>query len=196
MNETGIAQVMNWISENVDVIKLLFAVLGGAFALYQWRIQIVQRRAEKVKELICKVRDDPDIAEIMDVIDWDEGIEYDGKFFVNRNCPKEALTKISADDLFQKIDKTLSHFSFICYLRANRTLTKKDMVIFEYGLRRLADNPHIGNYLYSLHHWSNSLNVPCSFGYLITYAIRKGYFSKDFKSIASENYENYLKLSE
>lgn len=195
MNETGI-KVINWISENVELIKLVFAVLGGWFALYQWRIQIKQKRAEKVKELICKVRDDADIASVMDVIDWDEGIEYNGKFYVNPKCTKDALKTISADDLFQKVDKTLSHFSYICYLRANRTLTKEDMVIFEYELRRLVDNPHICNYLYSLYHWSISLHVACSFGYLIQYAIQKAYLTKDFKSIDSENYKCLLEISE
>lgn len=182
-------------SENmIDVIKLMFAIIGGFFALRQWNTQIKHKRAEIVKELITKVRDDNDISSIMDVIDWDEGIRYNGKFSVNPNYPKESLKKISDDELFRKIDKTLSHYSYICYLKANKTLTKKELSVFEYKLRRIADNEHTSNYLYSLYHWSKRLNVECSFCYLIQYFLDQGYFTKDFKDLHSSKYTCYLKL--
>jgi hypothetical protein len=103
----------------------------------------------------------------MDVIDWDEGILYNGKFSINPDYPKETLKGLDADDLFKKIDKTLAHFSYICYLESNKTLTNEDMYPFEYQLRRLADNRHVSNYLFSLYHWSTYLSVKCSFEYLI-----------------------------
>ena len=195
MRDTGFFQeIISLICDNMEIIKLLFAVIGGFFALRQWNTQIKHKRAETVKELITKVRDDADIASIMDVIDWNEGIQYDGKFSVNPDYPKEALKKISNDELFKKIDKTLSHFSYICYLKANKTLTKKDMSVFEYELRRIADNRHTGNYLYSIYHWSKTLNVECSFCYLIQYSLEKGYLAKDFKKRNSKKYTCYLRI--
>ncbi len=187
-----IKQVLSFLSEYADVFTLIFAIIGGFFALKQWRTQIKHKRAEIVKELICKVRDDKDISSIMDIIDWDEGILYDGKFMVNPNYPKDALKGVSDDDLFKKVDKTLSHFSYICYLRSNRALTKKDISVFEYGLRRIADNPHISNYLYSLYHWSKYLGVNCSFYYLIQYSIKKGYLEESFKNKITEHYHCFL----
>ena len=55
------------------------------------------------------------------------------------------------------------------------------MRFFEYELRRLVDNPHIRNYLYSLYHWSKSLGVKTSFLYVIEYGLKKGYLDKSFK---------------
>lgn len=172
----------------INMLTFFAVVIGGFFALNQWKTQVKHKRDEIVKELICKVRDDEDISSIMDVIDWDEGILYNGKFSINPDYPKETLKGLDADDLFKKIDKTLAHFSYICYLESNKTLTNKDMYPFEYQLRRLADNRHVSNYLFSLYHWSTYLSVKCSFEYLIQYSMKKGYFSEDFKSIDSNAY--------
>ena len=176
----------------VDVFTLFAVVFGGLFALSQWNTQVKHKRDEIVKELICKVRDDEDISSIMDAIDWNEGILYDGKFSVNPAYPKETLKELNDDDLFKKVDKTLSHFSYICYLKANKTLTNKDMYPFEYELRRIADNVHISNYLYSLYHWSKHLKVKCSFHYLIWYCLEKGYLAKDFENQNAKHYTCFL----
>ena len=185
---------LQFITTYADAFAVIFAVVGGCFALRQWNTQIKHKRAEIVKELISKVRDDEDIASIMDAIDWNEGILYNGKFSVNPKYPKATLKEVSGDDLFKKIDKTLSHFSYICYLKATRTLTEKDMSVFEYELRRIADNRHIANYLHSLYLWSQYLNVNCSFKYLIQHSLEKRYLANDFKERASKNYTCYLSI--
>lgn len=187
--------IIEFIKNNIiDIITLLFAVIGGFFALTQWRTQVMQKRAETVKELICKVRDDEDIAAIMDIIDWNDGIVYNGKFRARPSAQRKLFAEVDDDKLFQMIDKTLSHFSYICYLRKRHVLQKKDMYVFEYELRRLADNVHIQNYLYSLYHWSSQLGVNCSFGYLIEYALKMGYLTKDFLHLSSGNYKCYLAI--
>lgn len=189
-------KIIDFIITNKDAIDLLLqfltfalALIGGIVALIKWSQQIRQNRAEKVKELICKVRDDEDIAMIMDIIDWNDGFYYNGKFCL---CEGSRLS-IDNDTLFKKIDKTLSHFSYICYLKKIHVFNKQDIAIYEYELRRLIDNKNIANYLYTIYHWSRYLNVHCSFHYLIWYSLRNGYLEKDFVDMASKHYTYCLK---
>lgn len=172
-----------------DLLTLVLACVGGLFALYQWRIQIKQKRAEIVEDQIHKVRDDIDVSTIMDGIDWDEGFEYDGKFKVVDPTKFPGLTD---DDLFKKIDKTLSRFAYICYLKKTKAIGKKDFIVFEYAIRRIMDNRHICNYLYSLYHWSQCLNVSCSFDNLIQYGLEKKYLDPSFQKIESTKYTCFL----
>lgn len=181
-------------SNIVEFISLLFVGAGGAFALLQWWKSNVYKRGEIVEKLISKVRNNQDIATIMDIIDWDKGFYYDGEMRVSNELCRKELKGISDGDLFKKIDETLSCFSYICYLKKQFTLTKKDMKNFEYEIRRLFDNEHIVNYLYSLYHWSASLGVPMSFSFLVDYGIKKKYISRDFKSICGNSYELCLDL--
>ena len=151
------------------------------------------KRAEIVHGLIETIRDNEDIATVMDIIDWNEAFSYDGKFHLRKSDSKELQDK-SDDDLFYMIDKTLSHFSYVCYLRNQKVLKRKDMRSFEYCLKRIFDNYHIGNYLFSLYHWSKHLGTTMSFIFLIEYALKKGYLSESFTQRNSTDYTCYLEL--
>lgn len=178
-------------SEWISFISLIIAVIGGFFALHKWKETIINKRSVIVRELIEKVRDDNQISAVMDIIDWDEGFEYDGKFtFFDSN--RIALKNTDDASLFLMIDKTLSHFSYICYLQKKKLLKKADIKIFDYELRRLLDNEHIANYLFSLYHWSKHLKVNMSYIYLVKYGIRKRYLKFDFYKKNSRNYICYL----
>ncbi len=184
-----------WLSSNLfDCVSLILAAIGGLFALHQWKKSNIYKRGEIVEKLIKAVRDDEDIATIMDVVDWNDGIEYDGKFYISQTVERSDLNQLDDEELFKKVDKTLAHFSYICYLRSQRTLTKEDMKVFAYGIKRLAVNPHIADYLYSLYHWSTSIGVQMSYIYLVDYCIEQGYIYADFKNITSNYYRNFLKL--
>ena len=174
----------------MEIITLLLAIIGGFFALVQWRKSNIYKRGEIVHDLIKIVRDDKDISTVMDIIDWDKGLVYCGTFYLT----DDAELKIGDDDLIKIIDRTLSHFSFICYLRKQHTLTQKDMRVFDYEIRRLIDNKNISNYLYSLYHWSKYLNVSMSFSFLVDYCIKKEYLYRSFKSLYSPHYEMCLSL--
>lgn len=172
----------------LDAVGTVIAVVGAWLALVQWAKGNDYKRAEQVQALITKVRDDEDIAKIMDIIDWDKKIEYNGKFHAEGMDERE---------LFIKVDKTLSHFSYICYLWKRKCLKDKDMYHFEYELRRIVDNPSMADYLHSLYHWSRSLKTKCSFEYLIDYSLKKGYLDRKQFSIVSEHgkYRQFLRLN-
>ncbi len=182
------------LEEWMSISTLCFGLVGGMFALYQWRKSNVYKRAEIVQQLIKTVRDDVDISTVMDIIDWNKGFNYDGKFHLCQRMIGSKGIITSDDEFFKKIDKTLSHFSYICYLKKNCTLTKKDMRVFDYEIRRLADNIHIANYLYSLWHWSASLGVDMSFSFLIKYCEKRGYIKKKDFGYPSNLYSCYLEL--
>ena len=177
-----------------SIFMLLAAVVGGIFALRQWVKRNIYKRGEIVQQLIKILRDDKEIATTMDVIDWSEGFFYNGKICLSRPVNRKCLETLEDDDFFKMIDRTLSHFSYICYLYHQKTLGNKDMKVFDYEIRRLIDNRHIRNYLFSLHHWSKSLNVKTSFWFLIKYSLKKKYLSKDFNDMDSENYQLFLNV--
>lgn len=170
----------------IDFISLIFVFIGGFFALFQWRKSLVLKRIEIIKSLIESTRQDNDVSTIMDIIDWNNNLSYNGKFHIIQNN-NNFLNNISDDDLFKMIDHTLSTFSYICYLKSVNTITRKDVDFFEYEIHRLIDNEHIINYLYSIYHWSNKLNVKTSFIYLIEFCIKKKYIDISFKTYTTNN---------
>lgn len=173
----------------VSVMSLIFAFVGGGFALFQWKKSLVYKRTEIVQALIKNTREDKNVATIMDIIDWGEDFYYDGKFVIDKNTDRTVLKKFSDDELFKMIDHTLSVFSYICYLKSVRTLKSADMKFFEYEIRRIVDNYHIRNYLYSLYHWAGKLGVSMSFSYLIKYCLKKKYIDKSFLIYSKDNYK-------
>lgn len=180
----------------ISIASLFAMVIGGCFALHQWKKGLRQKRAETIEQLIKTVRDNEDIASIMDIIDWDNGFYYDGKFHLYEDTGIANLKDISDEDLFKKIDKTLIHFSYICYLRNQNILSCKDMRHFDYEIQRLADNQHIANYLHSLYHWSAYLGATMSFSFLLNYCINKKYLFREIKRAKTSKYYNYLEVAE
>lgn len=180
----------------LDVVGWIIAGLGGLFALFQWKKANDYKRADIVQALITKLRDEEDISFVMELIDWSKGLIYNGEFIISEDIKDKRIDNMGKDKLFSMIDKTLSHFSYICYLKKIGCLSQKDMYHFEYELRRLVDNEHIANYLYSLYHWSKSLHTECSFRYLIDYSLKNRLLiKKDFLSIKVPNrYDHFLQL--
>lgn len=165
----------------VNVISMIFVFIGGCFALWQWRKSLIYKRIEIVQALITNTRQDKTVSMIMAIIDWDKDFYYNGGFHIKRENARSDLMELSDEEFFDKIDHTLSVFSYICYLKSVGTIKYRDMRFFEYEIRRLIDNRHIANYLYSLYHWSKKLKVNMSFSYLADYCIKKKYIDKSFK---------------
>lgn len=177
--------IINNIWNNIPTLALL---IGGLFALLQWSRSKEMERAELEKNLIEKVNDDEIISKVMNMIDWDKGLEYDGEFSIN----SEISEHIEFDDIELSVDKTLAHYSYICYLNERRIFKAADIVPFEYDLSRIFNNPHICNYLYTMYHFSDKNNVKCSFYYLITYGLKRGFINKSFKNRNTDNYTYFL----
>lgn len=182
------------ISDILNSIVLAFGVIGGGFAFYQWRKEILFRRFDTVYGLILKIRSDETMSLTFNLIDWNKYFEYDGEFKITNNKYYEE-NQITNEIFFKRIDELLSIFSYVCYLRRTKILTDSDMLSFNYQLTRILQNNHIRNYLYSLHHWSKSLNTNSSFENLVEYAIETGIYDKDFEIFGkSDMYNCYLEF--
>ena len=101
----------------LDVVGWIIAGLGGLFALFQWKKANDYKRADIVQALITKVRDEEDISFVMELIDWSKGLIYNGEFIISEDIKDKRIDNMGKDKLFSMIDKTLSHFSYICYLK-------------------------------------------------------------------------------
>ena len=176
-----VTDILCFVKENIiDLIMIFMGAIGGTFALIQWKKSNDYKRADLVQSMITKLRDDKDISIITDIIDWNEALKYDGRFSIE-NCTREDINQYTSDEIFIKIDKTLSHYSYVCYLYKQGIFKKNDIAIFDYNIKRIVNNEQIANYLYSLFHWSESIDVNCSFEYLIDYSLKRGYLDNNFK---------------
>ena len=175
----------------IQGITCLGMIVGGIFALVQWHTTNKCKRNDILKPLVDNVRSNGQIAEIMSKIDWQDGFEYDGSFILTDGTDSPA----ARDKLFRDIDETLAVFNYICYLRHCRSLREAEMQFFNYEIRRLFSNPHICNYLYSLHHWSQDQGVTMSFHYIVEYGFKQGYIDAGFFRPDSPHYECFLKIS-
>ena len=97
------------------------------------------------------------------------------------------------DDFEYKIDKALSYLTYICYLRKENRIEKKDFCILQYEINRACISPAVQNYLWNLYHFSNNQNTICSFQYLIDYGIELQIINKNtFMDPNSNDYNHIL----
>ena len=92
-------------------------IVGGCFGYYQWQKSIKIKRGEYLNELTEKIRTDPDISEVVYILDYNQKW-YDDSFH-------------ESGELERKVDKTLSYFSYICYLFENKLITKNEFAFFQ-----------------------------------------------------------------
>lgn len=165
----------SWNIDNIlTFISLLFAVIGGGFALKQWINSNRVRRVEFLDKCIEKIRFTDDFKEILFMIDYDQ-FWYSPEFH--------------GSDIEPRVDSFLSYLSYICYLRKCRYLSKKDILILDYFIRRTCISYSTQSYLWNFYHWSCSQNTVCSFSHLIEYGIQNKLIDKkEFMDINSNEY--------
>ena len=163
-----------------DILLFLPGIIGGIFALVQWVKSNTYKRAEFINSLVTTLRNDEEISSIIYMFDYDSEW-YTREFHYQRN-------KLEHD-----VDKTLAYFSYICYLRKNKIISKKDFIFFEYEIKRIAANYSVQAYFYNLFHFSKKNNCEFTFKYLFDYCYKNKLFTKciDIKSI-SNNFPRYL----
>ena len=95
-----------------------------------------------------------------------------------------------------KMDKTLSYFSYICYLRDRHIISNKEFKFLKYKIERILVNPEVQDYLYNLYHFSKKFNLPLSFHYLFEYGKKHNFFDEEFfdstAHVTSDKYHHYL----
>ena len=79
-----------------------------------------------------------------------------------------------------KVDKTLSYFSYICYLKRQKIISNKEFDFFKYEVERILMNQQVQDYFYNLFHFSNKFGTPFTFKYLFEYGKKRKMFENNF----------------
>jgi len=162
----------NFICDNWQIlISLFFAVIGGGFALFQWKKNINIKQAEFFNQIIEKLNCDSDVVQTMYMITYGEKQWYDCK------GTQHFLVDGKTEEL---IDKSFHYLDYVCYLRDKKLIDKKGFYIFEYEIHRACKSIQTQTYLFNIYKFSQTENAKCGFQNLINYAIKKKLFYKDF----------------
>lgn len=154
------------ISDIISIISLILVMAGGIFGYYQWRKSILLGRAEYINELTEKIRTDKYIKDVIYMFD------YNYKWYTEQFHESGKLEL--------KVDKTLSYFSYICYLREQKIISDKEFNFFKYEINRILRNSQVQDYFYNLYHFSNKNNTPITFLYLFKYGEKIKIFDEIF----------------
>ncbi len=161
-----------------SIILLLFTLGGGIFAYRKWDKAFAIKRSEYIYELIEKIRTDKDISK---VLHW---IEYDYTWY-NESFHDDFKTE-------RRVDKTLSYFSYICFLKEEKLIKKSDFKFFEYEVNRIINNKQVIEYMYNIYHFSKKFNTPITFYFLFEYATKNNILEEDFFNEKSSSFPHYL----
>ncbi len=167
-----------YVNDIISIISSILAFVGGAFAYVQWRETIKTKRAQYINDLTEKIRADEDIREMVYVLEYDTPW-YNDDFH-------------DSGELERKMDKTFSHFSYICYLYKTKLLSDAEFEFFKYEIERIISNPQTKNYFFNLYHFANRLSTPITFKYLFEYGLENNLFDKEFFNSKSEEYVHCL----
>jgi hypothetical protein len=161
----------NWLT----LISLGFAVIGGIFALCQWKSSVKIKRVDFINQINERIRFDKKFAETLYTIEYGEDW-YD--FHSKSNSEEEKNRKKEKEF---KFDKVLSYLDYICYLKKTKNISKREFEIFKYRINRVCISRSTKKYLWNLMQFSKKNNADCTFQYLIDYGIDNKLFPKDFK---------------
>ena len=170
------------VSDIISIFSLLVVIIGGVFTYIQWKNNVSLNRANYINELTEKIRTDESIKDTVYLLDY-------GKKWYSREFHGDK-------EIEPKVDKTLSYFSYICYLKAEKIISKKEFMFFKYEVERFLMNEQVQDYFYNLYHFANKFDIPFTFYYLFRYGEQKGVFDKQFFDMTSykvvEKYHRYL----
>lgn len=163
--------------ENItDICSMLLVIVGGGFAYYQWKRSVALKRAEFINELTEKIRTDEYIRDVLYLFDYDE-------YWYSIDFHDSGVLEL-------KVDKTLSYFSYICYLKKQRLISNKEFRFFEYEVDRILENEQVQDYFYNLYHFCDK-KTSITFQYLFEYGEKHKMFDDAF--YRKDSYKNNKK---
>lgn len=171
VNEFSLGDIINFIS-------MILVVIGGWVGYHQWKKSVKIKRAEYLNELTEKIRTDEDISEMIYILD------YDSNWYV------ESFHQ--SGEFERKMDKTLSYFSYICYLFNNNLIEKGEFDFLKYKINRILRNKSTIKYFYNLYHFSEKYNLPITFKFLFEYGKKEKIYDEEFYNKSSTHYPHYL----
>lgn len=172
------------IEQGISMASLAVTVIGAWIAYKQWKKNSSLKKADYINELTGKIRGDKDIKEMIYLLEYEKDW-YCEEFHDD-------------DDIEPKMDKTLSYFSYICYLKEEKIISEKEFKFFKYKVEHFLRNEQLQDYFYNLYHYAKGFNAPITFYYLYEYGKRNNIFDADFYDKTSykrnKKYHNYLEF--
>jgi hypothetical protein len=162
--------IENWFT----LISLIFVVLGGGFALYQYYKNACLKRAEYLESILKSLRQNA-----RDALYLIECEEYQ-QIFENY---QEWFTKdfFGGSKTEKKVDNLLDNLSYIIYLLQANILSQKEATVLNFELNRVCLSYQIQAYLWNIYHFSKTKRFPCTYLILIDYGIKNNLIQKDFE---------------
>lgn len=143
----------------VSLCTLAIAIYGVFFGIRQYKRNVNITNEQLVANLIDKIRNDVEVKEMIQAVDYNTFI-YDRFFHTSKN------------PLERKLDKTLTYFTQLVYMKELRIVMKRNFAIFEFEILRIISNEHIQNYLYNIYHFSKKCGANCPFEELIKFGVK------------------------
>lgn len=173
-------RIENWSVENIlSAISIFLVIIGGGFAYKQWTASNQIKRTELIKQIMERLRFDKEMAKTMYTVEYDDSW-YNEDFHDGDG------------DFEHQVDELLSYLSYICYLKKERNISRKEFRILQYEINRTCTSPCVQAYLWNLYHFSRRQGSKCSFQYLIDYGIKNRLIDKSFLKVDCELYEKTL----
>ncbi len=159
-------------------------VIGSAlFALIQWTYQCKIRRSQYLQTLSERMRTDKHILSVRQAIDY-------GQPWYNKDFHEKHKNDVVTED---QVDEVLAFYSYLCYLKMGKIISKKEFKFFSYNIDRALQNTDMQSYLFNLYHFSRKNGVDMSFHYLFEYGKKNGFFKREFFDPNTKNeYSRYL----
>lgn len=173
-------RIENWSVENIlSAISIFLVIIGGGFAYKQWTASNQIKRTELIKQIMERLRFDKEMAKTMYTVEYDDSW-YNEDFHDGDG------------DFEHQVDELLSYLTYICYLKKERNISRKEFRILQYEINRTCTSPCVQAYLWNLYHFSRRQGSKCSFQYLIDYGIKNRLIDKSFLKVDCELYEKTL----
>ncbi|MBQ7547908.1 MAG: hypothetical protein IJT41_13205 [Clostridia bacterium] len=161
-----------------ELLFLTFSIVGGFFALFQWRQTYKLKRAEFLKEAQVKIRENKEFASVLYEIDY--GVEWYTQDFIEDHSKE------------QMFDEVFAFFDYLCYLKNRNFLRDDEFRVFKYRIRRMACNQSFLDYFFNLYHFTKRNSTDFSFYNLLQYLKDNNLLDADFWDKNSKQYRKLL----
>ncbi len=176
------------------LLPAITTVIGFVVTICVWISNIKVRRADYIRDMLEKIHNDRTVQDVVYIM------QYNDKWYT---------TAFYDDHEFEtKMDAALSFFSYICYLRNKRIITKDEFGLFHSMICHIAKNNSTLRYFYNLRHYSEIYSSKFAkapkkhikyytfmnlftFRYLFEYMVKNNYvdkklFSKDYNALTEQ----------
>lgn len=174
--------IFSFIEQHMDLISFLMTVVGGVFALYQWRLSVKNGQAEYVDKLLERFQSDDEIRDFISKNDYEE--DWYNKEFHNFDSDRNIAIKA---------DKTLFFLDYLCHIKQEKILHKKEFAVFEYNLYAVIQNINTQSYFADLYQYSLVENRKFPFIHVLEYGIKNKIIPRE---IIDNNYIKYMFMIE